>query len=59
LPLVGFLPADGPRMAGTIAAIEHDLMGGALVWRKAAKGQGSEEGGFLACSCWMADCMKM
>ena len=59
LPLVGFLPADDPRMAGTIAAIERELMDGGLVRRKAAKGDGSDEGAFLACSCWMADCMKM
>ena len=59
LPLVGFLPADDPRMGGTIAAIERELMDGGLVRRKAAKGDGSDEGAFLACSCWMADCMKM
>ncbi len=59
LPLVGFLAASDPRMAGTIAAIERELMDGGLVRRKAAKGDGSDEGAFLACSCWMADCMKM
>ena len=46
-------------MAGTIAAIERELMDGGLVRRKAAKGDGSDEGAFLACSCWMVDCMKM
>jgi GH15 family glucan-1,4-alpha-glucosidase len=59
LPLVGFLPADDPRIAGTIAAVERELMEGGLVRRKAAKGDGHDEGVFLACSCWLADCMAM
>ena len=59
LPLVKFLPATDPRMAGTIAAIERELMEGGLVRRKASKGDGRDEGAFLACSCWLADCMKM
>lgn len=59
LPLVNFLPVDDPRMAGTIAAIERELMEGGLVRRMAAKGDGKDEGAFLACSCWLADCMTM
>ena len=59
LPLVGFLPVDDPRIVGTIAAIERDLMEGGLVRRKPAKPDGQEEGVFLACSCWLADCYKM
>ncbi|MGP7797083.1 glycoside hydrolase family 15 protein [Sphingomonas sp. CLY1604] len=59
LPLVGFLPADDPRIAGTIAAVERELMDGGLVRRKAARGDGHDEGAFLACSCWLADCMAM
>ncbi len=59
LPLVRFIPADDPRMAGTIAAIERELMEGGLVRRMAAKGDGRDEGAFLACSCWLADCMKL
>ncbi|OWK29416.1 glycoside hydrolase family 15 protein [Sphingomonas dokdonensis] len=59
LPLVGFLPADDPRIAGTIAAVERELMEGGLVRRKAATGDGHDEGVFLACSCWLADCMVM
>ena len=57
LPTVGFLPADDPRMAGTIAAIERDLMDGGLVRRKPAKHDGHDEGAFIVCSCWLADCM--
>ena len=59
LPLVGFLPADDPRIAGTIAAIERELMDGGLVRRKAAAPDSPDEGAFLACSCWLADCYKM
>ncbi len=57
LPTVGFLPAGDPRMAGTIAAVERDLMDGGLVRRKPAKHDGHDEGAFLVCSCWLADCM--
>jgi GH15 family glucan-1,4-alpha-glucosidase len=64
LPLVGFLPVDDPRVAGTIAAIERDLMEGGLmesglVRRKPPKPDGPTEGAFLVCSCWLADCYKM
>ena len=59
LPLVGFLPVDDPRIARTIAAIERDLIEGGLVRRKPPKPHGRDEGAFLACSCWLADCYKM
>ena len=59
LPLVGFLPADDPRIANTIAAIERNLMEGGLVRRKPPQPHGQDEGAFLACSCWLADCYKM
>ena len=57
LPLVNFLPVDDPRMGGTIAAIERELMQGGFVRRKAASHDGHDEGVFLVCSCWLADCM--
>ncbi len=59
LPLVGFLPADDPRIAGTIAAIEGGLLEGGLVRRQEAPWFGREEGVFLPCSCWLADCLNM
>ncbi|NKF24397.1 glycoside hydrolase family 15 protein [Solimonas marina] len=59
LPLVGFLPADDPRIADTIAAIEQNLMEGGLVRRKPLQPDGHDEGAFIACSCWLADCYKM
>ncbi len=64
LPLVGFLPATDSRVAATIAAIEDKLSEGGLIRRQAAPFLGGtvlrgEEGVFLACSCWLADCMGM
>ena len=59
LPLVGFLPIDDERITNTIAAIEHGLMEKGFVRRQEAPWFGREEGAFLACSCWLADCMVM
>jgi GH15 family glucan-1,4-alpha-glucosidase len=58
LPLVGFLPIDDPRIAGTITAIEQELVEDGLVrrWRRDA---GPAEGAFIACTCWLADCLAM
>lgn len=59
IPLVGFLPADDPRVAGTIAAIEADLMVDGLVLRyrteAGADGLPPGEGAFLACSFWLVE----
>ncbi len=59
LPLVGFLPADDPRMAATIETIRRELTEGGLVRRTRAKPGETAEGAFLACSCWMADCLSL
>ena len=59
LPLVGFLPADDPRMAATIETIQRELSEGGLIRRTKAKAEPPNEGAFLACSCWMADCLNM
>jgi len=59
LPIVGFLPIEDRRIAGTIAAIERDLMDGGLLRRRPPLPDGHDEGAFLACSCWLADCYKM
>jgi GH15 family glucan-1,4-alpha-glucosidase len=59
MPLVGFLPADDPRMAATIATIGRELSEGGLIRRTKARAEGPNEGAFLACSCWMADCLNM
>lgn len=57
LPLVGFLPAEEPRMAATIVTIQRELSEGGLIRRTRARRDGPVEGAFLACSCWMADCL--
>jgi GH15 family glucan-1,4-alpha-glucosidase len=59
LPLVGFLPAGDPRMLGTVAAIEHDLVTDGFVRRYRTRedvdGLPPGEGAFLLCSFWLAD----
>ena len=59
MSLVGFLPASDPRIAGTVAAIERELMQDGLVLRYRPRiehdGQPGDEGVFLACSFWLAD----
>lgn len=59
LPLVGFLPANDPRMLSTVATIQRELSEGGLIRRMKAKAEGPDEGAFLACSCWMADCLNL
>ena len=59
IPLVGFLPADDPRVLGTVAAIEQRLMADGLVLRYDSRrtddGLPAGEGAFLACSFWLVD----
>ena len=59
LPLVGFLPATDRRMAATIETIQRELSQGGLIRRTKASAEPPNEGAFLACSCWMADCLNM
>jgi len=58
LPLVGFLPIHDGRISGTIAAIERELVERGLV-RRWSREDGPDEGAFLACTCWLADCLAM
>jgi GH15 family glucan-1,4-alpha-glucosidase len=58
LPLIGFLPADDPRMAATVTAIERDLTQDGLVWRT-LENKNTRQGVFVAASCWLADCFAM
>ena len=59
MPLVGFLPPTDPRVIGTVAAIERDLVRDGLVLRYHSEetddGLPAGEGVFLACSFWLAD----
>lgn len=62
IPLLGFLPADDPRVESTVAQIESHLMLNGFVYRFVAEdfpGQGDmplgeEEGAFAMCTCWLA-----
>jgi GH15 family glucan-1,4-alpha-glucosidase len=60
LPLVGFVPADDPRMRRTIDAIAEELVSDGLVLRyrssEASDGLPAGEGTFLMCTFWLADC---
>jgi GH15 family glucan-1,4-alpha-glucosidase len=59
LPQVGFLPPEDPRVIGTIAAIERNLMADGLVMRYSTSTDvdalPAGEGAFLPCSFWLAD----
>ena len=59
IPLVGFLPPEDPRVRGTVAAIERDLLVDGFVRRydsgESPDGLPAGEGAFLACSFWLAE----
>jgi GH15 family glucan-1,4-alpha-glucosidase len=59
MPQVGFLRCDDPRVVGTVAAIERELMRDGFVYRysthESPDGLPPGEGAFLACSLWLAD----
>jgi GH15 family glucan-1,4-alpha-glucosidase len=59
MPLVGFLPAGDERVAGTVRAIENELLHDGLVLRYPSEhtedGLPPGEGTFLPCSFWLVD----
>jgi GH15 family glucan-1,4-alpha-glucosidase len=59
IPHMGFLPADDPRVIGTVAAIERELLVDGFVRRYdtsvAKDGLPPGEGVFLPCSFWLAE----
>ena len=59
IPSVGFLPVEDPRVRGTIAAIERELLVDGFVMRYRTEtrvdGLPPGEGAFLACSFWLVD----
>ncbi|NJM06637.1 glycoside hydrolase family 15 protein [Candidatus Gracilibacteria bacterium] len=58
LPIVGFLPADDPRVASTVERIDAALGAGPLIYRyRSDDGLQGEEGAFLLCSFWMVDAL--
>jgi GH15 family glucan-1,4-alpha-glucosidase len=56
LSLIGFLPANDPRIVGTVEAIQRDLMEEGLVKRN-RQAMGGSEGAFLPCTFWLVDCL--
>src|SRR4029450_11171665 len=65
IPQVGFLPTDDPRVAGTVAAIERELLRDGFVMRYSRESSDVDstgpgpEGTFLVCSFWLADAYVM
>ncbi|WP_027346143.1 glycoside hydrolase family 15 protein [Hamadaea tsunoensis] len=62
IPAVGFLPPDDPRVLGTIAAIERELVRDGFVLRYSQHDAAQDvdglppgEGAFLPCAFWLAD----
>jgi GH15 family glucan-1,4-alpha-glucosidase len=64
MPLVGFLPASDERVRTTVEAIERDLVEEGFVLRYRTEsnkvdGLPGDEGVFLLCSFWLADCLHL
>jgi GH15 family glucan-1,4-alpha-glucosidase len=61
VPIVGFLPADDPRVLATIDATEEHLSDErGLIYRyRAADGLDGEEGTFLLCTFWLAQALAL
>jgi GH15 family glucan-1,4-alpha-glucosidase len=59
MPQVGFLPASDPRVRGTVAAVERELLQAGFVRRyseaEEVDGLPGGEGTFLLCTFWLAD----
>jgi len=66
IPLVGFLPADDPRVVGTVDAIRRELVRDGLVERYRADAENVDvdglppgEGAFLPCSFWLVEVLAL
>jgi len=65
MPLVGFLPADDPRVVSTVDAIRRELSRDGLLLRYLPEDGGSVdglppgEGAFLPCSFWLASVLAV
>ncbi len=55
MPILGLVPADDKRMLATIHAIDRELGVDGLVRRWT--GASDEEGAFVICSFWLANCL--
>lgn len=58
IPIMGFLPFNDPRVVGTVEAVRRELDDGGLI-RRYTNDDGIKggEGVFLACNCWLAQCL--
>jgi GH15 family glucan-1,4-alpha-glucosidase len=63
LPMVGFLPANDPRMLATIELIRRELATNGLVRRylpsQVDDGLGTDEGTFTICTFWLIGCLVL
>jgi GH15 family glucan-1,4-alpha-glucosidase len=63
LPQVGFLPPTDPRIQGTVAYIQKQLLHDGFVdrypTRESVDGLPPGEGAFLMCTFWLADCLAL
>lgn len=61
IPATGFLPYTDPRMERTVEAIRTDLTRDGMVLRylnaEAPDGFEGQEGAFIACTFWLAECL--
>ncbi|MCA1657150.1 MAG: hypothetical protein LC713_05510 [Actinobacteria bacterium] len=58
LPTVGFIGYDDPRMTATTDAVADELADDGLLRRyRADDGLGGDEGVFIACTFWLAECL--
>lgn len=55
MPLVGFLPATDPRFRRTIETLQRELGEDGLLRRWT----GAQEGAFVICSYWLAECLAL
>jgi GH15 family glucan-1,4-alpha-glucosidase len=64
MPLIGFLAASDPRVRSTVEAIERELLRDGFVLRyrpqeERVDGLPGNEGVFLPCTFWFADCLYL
>lgn len=59
IPIVDFVPADDPRVLGTVKVIEEKLMKGGLLLRNIPSSPKGQQGAFLACTFWLVEVYAM
>jgi GH15 family glucan-1,4-alpha-glucosidase len=64
MPIMGFLPADDPRIVSTVDAIQRELSIDGLLLRYRTEEEGVDglpagEGAFLACSFWLTEVLAL